>query len=323
MSHQTFMHRCLELAENGRGKTGVNPMVGAVLVRDGTVLAEAWHSGYGNAHAERELAEKLVQKINSKDILYVNLEPCCHHGKTPPCTDIIIEKGIKTVVYGMQDPNPAIAGKGIAALQKAGVTVIGPIDPVSCRRLNRGFVSLQEQHRPWFTLKRAQTTAGAIAHEDGSRKQITSKEQDAWSHEWLRARHDAILVGVQTVVADDPQLNVRSGNSVSPLRIILDPHGRIPHEAKVVTDSQNMNTIIVHSLDDTTALNDLKERGNRLVYIPMMETSFDLQALSKFLVTPTEGWNGITSVLVEGGATTWRTFKAAGLVDEEVTLIGD
>ncbi len=143
--HELFLRRCLSLAEQGRGKTGANPMVGAVLVRDGKIIAEGFHEGFGKAHAERQLLEKLEQKISSKDILYVNLEPCCHEKKkTPPCAQMLVEKGIKHVVYGMKDPNPAVNGKGIQYLRSKGVEVIGPVLEDECLRLNRGFVSVQK-----------------------------------------------------------------------------------------------------------------------------------------------------------------------------------
>jgi len=221
--------------------------------------------------------------------LYVNLEPCCHHGKTPPCTDITIGKGIKKVVFGMYDPNPQVSGKGIEALKSAGVEVIGPVLPELCERFNRGYVSVQTKCRPWITLKRAQTRSGQIANKDRSPLKITDQSQDEWSHTRLRARHDAILVGVQTVINDDPELTVRFGDTnFQPIRVVLDPNGRIPADAKI----RGKNTMII-------------------------DYKFMLDDLCEILVK-----KGITSVLVEGGERTWGSFRDSGMVDEEVILIG-
>jgi diaminohydroxyphosphoribosylaminopyrimidine deaminase/5-amino-6-(5-phosphoribosylamino)uracil reductase len=275
--HERFIRCCLALAEQGRGATGINPMVGAVLVRGGTIIAEGFHSGFGKPHAERQLFEKSDQKIRANDILYVNLEPCCHlDKKTPPCAQMIVEKDIKTVVFGMVDPNPKVAGKGIAFLRSHGVDVIGPVLPDECARLNRGFVSLMSKNRPWITLKSAMTVDGRFANSSGGpRLMITSPEQDRWSHEFLRARHDAILVGIGTILADDPKLTVRphpqplprdrlrqsagGGEKLLPYRIILDPHFKIPLTAKVVNGELAGGTIVVK--DSTSLLVSSELRG--------------------------------------------------------------
>ncbi len=302
MSHEQYIRCCLELATKGRGKVKTNPMVGSVLVspstrpsassglaQDDIIVAEAFHEAFGQLHAERALLERYNGQINSDDTLYVNLEPCCHKGKTPPCTDIILEKGVRKVVFGMYDPNPQISGKGIEALRSAGIEVIGPVLSEVCERFNRGFVSVQNNGRPWITLKKAQTRTGQISNKDGSPLKITSQEQDEWSHAQLRAKHDAILVGVQTVINDDPQLTVRYGDTTfQPIRIILDPNKRMPKDAKV-------------SGQDTKVI----------------DYPFDLKELISSLAE-----EGIMSVLVEGGERTWKYFRDAGMVDEEVVLIG-
>ncbi len=359
MSHSNFIHRCLELAEHGRGRTGINPLVGSVLVRDEKIIGEGWHAAFGEDHAERALFKNFDQEIAQGDVLYVNLEPCSHYGKTPPCTELIIEKGIKTLVYGMQDPNPEVTGKGIQVLRDAGVQVIGPINSVQCRRLNRGFVSLHEQGRPWITLKRAQSKDGRTANDDlpaealraghslgegwakagGSPLKITSEKQDAWSHEWLRAKHDAILVGVETIVRDDPQLTVRlpadrsakrEGSNkkveqVKPLRIVLDPKCRVPLDARIICEG----TIVVVGEEvrksggqEVRKLEEIKEKSVMVMHVPYDGKQFDFAVLWKILTTPNDNFHGITSILVEGGARTWETFKNADMVDEEVVLIG-
>lgn len=383
------MRRCLELAEQGRGKVGTNPLVGAVLVRGGKIIAEAFHEGFGKAHAERRLLENFDQKISSYDVLYVNLEPCCHQGKTPACTDIIRERGIKHVVFGMVDPDPNVAGKGIACLLKHGIRVTGPMERAQCEWLNRGFITLRTKGRPWVTLRSARTKDGAIARPDGSPLKITSPEQDLWTHAWLRARHDAIVVGVQTVIADDPLLTNRfrpssscwivdthevpiqtmtkpvgytnstqkslktrlqSGDSggghrrstffvepdkertgkdkilnaaFSPLRIVLDPHLRVPVEARVVTGSLAVGTMVIAAQGmNRVKRQELEGRGVRVAEIPLEDGHFDLPSLWKILMTPSGDFHGIASVLIEGGTRTWQTFREAGVSDEEVVLMG-
>ncbi len=340
--HEQFMRRCLELAKLGRGKTGINPMVGAVLVRDGKIIAEGFHSEFGKDHAERDLLEPTNQsarsarfgalrEISTTDMLYVSLEPCCHtQKKTPPCTDLIIESGVKHVVFGMKDPNSSVSGKGIEALKKAGIEVIGPVLEDECLRLNRGFTSLQKNHRPWITLKIARTIDGRFAKPDGSPLKITNAEQDEWSHEYLRARHDAILVGVGTILTDDPRLTVRSISnfqfpiSNQPYRIILDSRLQIALTATVVSDEHVARTIVVCTPDaDPEKKSALESRGVRTMECPMLEGIFDRQVLWRLLTTPEGSFHGLLSILVEGGEKTWGRFRKEGMVDEEVLLVGE
>lgn len=313
------MHHCLKIAQQGRGFVGSNPLVGSVLVRDGKVLAEGVYMGEGKPHAERQLLEKYDQKISSSDILYVNLEPCCHHGNTPPCTQIIIEKGIQTVVIGMKDPDSRVAGKGAKALRDAGVQVIGPVMPELCRRLNKGFVSLRENGRPYITLKRAQTRDGAIANPDGSKLCITSDAQNLWSHTHLRATHDAILVGVQTVITDDPQLTIRNGGkkAFQPKVIVLDPELRIPLDAQVIGERciliKDVHTVSPEKEEEC------KKRGVTILPVMLENNNFDFKDLwQKLSVLGVL----LSSILVEGGQKTWEAFKNAQIIDEEVILIG-
>ena len=321
MNHEHFMHHCLQLAQKGRGMVGGNPMVGSVLVRDGEVIAEGWYQGKGSDHAER----MVLDAVSTSDILYVNLEPCCHTGNTPPCTDAIIKTGITTVVYGMQDPDARVAGQGIEQLIDNGITVIGPVLRVQCERLNRGYISLRTKNRPYITLKRAQTRDGKVANTDGTKLCITSQEQNTWSHTHLRSTHDAILVGVQTVVTDDPLLTTRNTNcklqiaNCNPIRIILDPNLRIPLEAKVVGEG----TIIVkeakEAKEDKEAKEEkLKEKGCTVLSIPVINNHFDWNALWEILSTLN---SQLSTILVEGGPKTWEAFKASNLIDEEVILI--
>jgi diaminohydroxyphosphoribosylaminopyrimidine deaminase/5-amino-6-(5-phosphoribosylamino)uracil reductase len=242
----------------------------------------------------------------------------------------------------MRDPNPEVAGQGIQILRDAGIQAIGPIDPVRCKRFNRGFVSLHEQQRPWITIKQAQTRDGRIANKDLSAEalakagslplKITSEKQDAWSHEYLRAKHDAILVGVETIVRDDPQLTVRlkpvdrsagreSSNKksvqVDPLRIVLDPNCRVPLDAQIIGEG----TCIV-TAESADVPSGLEERGATVIKVPFDGKTLDFTALWSVLITPKDNFYGITSILVEGGPKTWETFRKANIVDEEVVLVG-
>ncbi len=310
---------------------GINPLVGAVLVREGNVIAEGWHEGYGKSHAELSLLQKFDQKISTNDTLYVNVEPCCHTDKkTPPCTSAILERGIRHVVYGMQDPNPQVAGKGIALLREHGINVIGPVQRVPCERLNRGFISRMQSGRPWITLHNARTRDERISHDDGSTLKITSPVQDAWAHEYLRATHDAILVGAGTVIADDPQLTVRYMNTKSdqrnPLRIVLDPNMTSPKDARIFDEESASGTLLVTSESGAahSLVAELQARGVRIETVPTDTNGhFVWDALWELLITPNGEFHGTSSVLVEGGPRIWKSFRDAKCIDEEVTLVGD
>lgn len=321
MNDEFFLRRCLDLAAKGRGLTGINPMVGALLVRDGSVIAEGVHEAFGKAHAERQLLEKFDQEMRSTDTLYVNLEPCVHtNKKTPPCAQFLVERGVKRVVYGMKDPNPDVSGKGIEYLNKNGVQTFGPILEQECKRFNRGFLSLQTKGRPWITLKQAVTSDGRHCNADRSFLKITDEEQDEWSHRFLRARHDAILVGVGTVVIDNPRLTTRLVEGPPPLtRIILDRTLRTPPSASAV----GRETIII--VGEGVAAEKRKpfeEAGARVLQVASVSRGFVWADLWKALAVPVGDFHGIASVLVEGGGETWSAFRSAGLLDEEVTLVG-
>ncbi len=325
MNHADAMHRCLDLASLGRQSVGNGALVGAVLVRDGKIIAEGYHAAFGSAHAERALLEAFTDDINPDDILYVNLEPCCHHGKTPPCTDIILERGIKHVVIGMMDPDPRVSGEGIAILQKNGVSVTGPILRAECEWLNRGFVNVRTKQRPWITLKSARSADGRIANSDGSPFKITSPEQDQWSHRYLRARHDAILVGVQTVINDNPTLDARLSEKPDyhPWRIVLDPQGRIPHTSTVVTDVCATSTIVIVTPECAKNVEALKDNGVSIFVVPSTDNGFIWEELWQQLLASSGEFHGVTSVLVEGGEQTWSMFKNASMYDLEVFLRGN
>jgi diaminohydroxyphosphoribosylaminopyrimidine deaminase/5-amino-6-(5-phosphoribosylamino)uracil reductase len=323
MEHAMFMHRCLELASLARRDVGNGALVGAVLVRDGKIIAEGFHAKRGAAHAERDLLEKFSQEIRPDDILYTNLEPCCHHGRTPPCTDIILERGIRHVVWGMIDPDIRVAGEGNAILKKNGVTIEGPVLRAECEWMNKGFTSVRTKKRPWITLKSARMSDGRIANDDGSPLVITSPEQNKWSHEFLRARHDAILVGVQTVINDNPILDARLSDhpNYHPWRIILDPQGRIPHDAKVVSDEYASSTIIIVNPEHQENVDMLRKNGVYIFPVVSENGEFVWEELWRVLLASEGDFQGVTSVLVEGGARTWEIFKTRGLIDMGVRLM--
>lgn len=280
--HHSFLQHCLSLAENGRGTVSPNPLVGCVIVKGGAVITEGFHKEFGGEHAEL-IAIKKAGDLARGATLYVNLEPCAHEGKQPPCTDTIIKAGISTVVFGARDEKNG----GTEELRSNGVEVIGPVMEAECRRQNRGFFSLQENGRPWVTIKKAMRRDGSITGK------ITSEEQDEWSHTHLRAMHDSILVGSGTVVADNPSLTVRYEEFTPyPRRIILDPHNEVPPTAKVLTDEDSARTLVIHEkLPIPDLLEKLKDEG-------------------------------IASVLVEGGPKVWKSFEESGCVDEIVILTG-
>ncbi len=331
-----FLHRCLELAARGRGRVGNGAMVGAVLVRRGEVIAEGWHRGFGMVHAERDLLQRFTDTVCEDDVLYVNLEPCCHHGKTPPCTDVLLERGVKTVVYGMGDPDSRVAGKGRTVLESRGVRVIGPALRAQCEWFNRGYVSVRTKGRPWITLKRAITMDGRIAKTDGSPLAITSPEQNAWSHRYGRALMDAIIVGSGTVISDNPYLTVRYFDSALNkkeksehknyhYRIVLDAGLRTPEDANIVMDDHRAMTILLTAEENVFSQKTKRLEANDVrVFGVAMDVfgMFQWESLWKALLTPRDGYMGITSLLLEGGETTWRVFRECGCIDEELTLIG-
>ncbi|MDO8649378.1 MAG: bifunctional diaminohydroxyphosphoribosylaminopyrimidine deaminase/5-amino-6-(5-phosphoribosylamino)uracil reductase RibD [Candidatus Peregrinibacteria bacterium] len=327
MSDVHFIHRCLELAVRGRGKVGNGAMVGSVLVREGNIIAEAYHAGFGKPHAERALLEAFPGEVHTDDTLYVNLEPCCHHGKTLPCTDILLKRGIKKLVYGMADPDSRVEGKGIALLQQKGIAVRGSLARAECERLNAGFISTRRVGRPFITVKMAMNRAGSISKNDGSPLKITTEDQDEWSHTYLRGRRDAILVGVGTILADDPLLNTRFAQKenteveqFSPLIVVLDPNGRITVTAKILQNSPRKPIIVIK---EGIPLSPVLRDKAQVIACPIRENGlFDFSTLFHLLIEPQNSFHGLTSILVEGGKRTWDAFLRARVVDELILLRG-
>ncbi len=293
-----YMKRVLRLARKGMGNTSPNPMVGAVLVKNGRIIGEGYHHHFGGTHAEILALTGLRKRDTSGSTLYVNLEPCCHHGKTPPCIDPILESGIARVVIGTVDPNPKVNGKSIEKLKATGIEVTVGVLENACRELNFGYLHHIRTGIPWVTVKIAQSLDGRIADSTGRSRWITSDASRKAVHK-LRAAHDAVLMGVNTVVIDNPQLTVRHVRGPNPHRIIIDPKLRIPTDAALfdIADS-NAPWIVTSPEADTQRKTELESTGAKIITVDTRNGKFPWELILQCL-----GKNGITSVLVEGGST--------------------
>jgi len=311
--HQEFMKRALSLAQGGVGKTRSNPLVGAVLVKDGKILGEGFHTQFGGDHAEVEAI------INAKrygfqllgSTLYVNLEPCVHTGKTPPCVESILREGISKVVIGMRDPDRRVNGKGITYLKKNGIEVEEGILEEECKKLNRFYMKHRTTGLPYIILKIAATLDGKIADAKGGSQWITGEGARCYVHR-LRSQVDAILVGINTVLKDNPKLTVRlPGVVASPLRVILDSHLKIPLNTYMLNDQHVEKTIIATLELDNPKVKEITKKGAHVVPIEEENGKVSLVSLLKNLAS-----DGVMSILVEGGASTNTSFLKEHLVDQ-------
>lgn len=302
MAEEQFMKRAIELAKQGSGWTAPNPLVGAVVVKNGRVIGEGYHRKYGELHAERN-ALTACSEDSAGATLYVTLEPCCHYGKTPPCTEIIIEKKIAKVVIGSRDPNPKVAGKGARILREHGIEVVEDYMREACDALNPVFFHYITTKTPYVVLKFAMTLDGKIATRTGASKWITGEAARNHVHQ-LRGRYAGILAGIGTVLADDPMLNCRIDGAHQPLRIILDSHLRIPMGSRLVRSAKEYPLLIVcnESTRDreegTSRIQKLEEAGAKVWTLPEKNGHPDLNVLMQRL-----GEEKIDSVLIEGGGT--------------------
>lgn len=317
--NETYMRRAIELARNGTGWTNPNPLVGAVIVKDGEIIGEGWHHKYGELHAEREALKDCLARGNDPagaDI-FVTLEPCCHFGKQPPCTQALVEAGIKRVFVGSRDPNPLVHGKGNAFLGKNGIEVTEDFLREECDALNPIFFHYITTKRPFVALKYAMTADGKIATKTGASKWITGEAARAYVHE-LRSRYAAILCGIGTVLADDPMLNCRMEGGNNPLRIICDSNLRIPLESKIVKSAKEIPAIIVcDDKADFAKRNSLEQAGLEVLTLPSGKTGkIDLSELMKVL-----GKRKIDSVLIEGGGEINFSALKAGIVNKIYAFI--
>ena len=322
---ESIMGRVLALAARGRGTTRPNPLVGAVIVRGGRVVAEGFHRRAGGPHAELIALAQLPEGGARGATLYVNLEPCCHTGRTGPCTEAILAAGVARVVVGCLDPNPLVDGRGVARLRRAGVRVdVGCLEPES-RALNRAFATWVRERRALVTLKAAATMDGFIAPAEGARSRsrrapvwITGPEARRAAHE-LRAARDAVLVGSGTVLADDPRLTVRLGRDrpvgAQPVRVVLDGRLRTPARAQVL--SRAAPTIIFTRRGAPAARQRaLRAAGAEVVELAAVRGRLPLRDVLHALAA-----RDIQSVLVEGGSAVHGSFVDAGLVDEVVLFV--
>ena len=307
MNDRDYMRLALELAEQGRGRTSPNPMVGAVIVRDGQIIGRGYHRRCGDLHAEREaLAD--CRESPAGGTLYVTLEPCCHWGRQPPCADAITEAGITRVVVGSMDPNPLVSGKGIARLRDCGVTVETGVLRDECDALNRVFFHYITSGRPYVTMKYAMTLDGKIATRTGASRWITGEAARERVH-LDRSRNAAIMVGVGTVLADDPLLTCRIEGGKNPIRIVCDSRLRTPLDSKIAQTAKEVPTILAAAEGDADRTGPFEAAGLRVWVLPERNGHLDLTALMERL-----GAEEIDSVLLEGGGRlNWAALEA-GLV---------
>lgn len=319
--HDRWMQHCLVLAERGAGAVSPNPMVGAVLVApDGTLLGEGWHQRYGGPHAEpHALAD--AEARHGPDVLrtatlYVNLEPCSHVGKTPPCADLLLEKGIPRVVVGMADPNPKVAGKGLARLRAHGVDVTVGVLERTCQRFNEAFTHHLRTGRPLVTLKLAQTLDGFVETRTGEARWISSEPARQQVHRW-RAMLDGVLVGHGTAQADDPALTVRHGQGRQPTRIVLDRLGTLSLPIQLFSDAFADRTLAVTGPAATPSYADaLRSRGGRVWSLPEAQGHLDLGALLDRLGREGQAdGRPMASLLVEAGPRLATALLRQDLVD--------
>jgi diaminohydroxyphosphoribosylaminopyrimidine deaminase/5-amino-6-(5-phosphoribosylamino)uracil reductase len=319
-----FMRQALREALRGRGRTSPNPLVGSVIVKRGQIISRGYHSFFGGPHAEIRALSKLPEGRAEGATLYVNLEPCCYYGKTPPCTKALIAAGIRRVVVGCIDPNPLVSGEGVAELKSAGIEVVSGVMEEEARTLNAPYFTFVTKKRPWVLLKMAQTLDGRMGLASGDSRWITGEAARREVHR-LRSRLDGVLVGIHTVLQDDPELTVRLVRGRNPFRFILDSHLRIPLPSRVLHQPEPEKTIVF----TTQAASQEKRKAIEGTGARVLETPADTEhhvdiraALEKMAQL------GIMSLLVEGGGTVHRSFLLSECVDSLTVavapkLIGD
>jgi diaminohydroxyphosphoribosylaminopyrimidine deaminase / 5-amino-6-(5-phosphoribosylamino)uracil reductase len=296
------MRRCLDLALLGLGRTAPNPMVGAVIVHDGRIIGEGYHAAYGNAHAEVEAVRSVAAEDKNKlreATLYVNLEPCSHHGKTPPCVDLILQHEIQTVVVGAGDPNPLVNGKGLQRLRDAGVSVTIDVLREDCIALNKRFYMFYQSQRPYVVLKWAQSQDGFVAPALAQRVQLSNDLSRVFVHKW-RSEEAAILVGFNTALVDDPELTTRYWPGKDPLRLVFDLKLKLPKTLKLFNG--DVETWVLNHSEEKVESN---VRYKKVSFIDTVSDTMDLLFQT-----------GHNSLLVEGGTRTLESFIHQGVWDE-------
>ena len=326
MEHKEFLKETLKLAEKGRGLVSPNPMVGAVIAKGGRVLGRGWHKAFGLAHAEIEALKQAGEKAKGAT-LYVNLEPCCHQGKTPPCTRAVIEAGIKEVVCSMEDPNPLVAGKGIKELEKNGVKVTAGVLREEAENLNSSYITCITKQRPCVILKWAQTIDGRTATNNGDSKWITSEKTRNFVKE-LRFGTDGILVGANTIINDNPSLDYAAPcfqtrkdllERKKYHKIILDPLLKTPAEGRWWENEKNRVLLVVPQDVPEEKLSAVISKGNgEAIRMECTEGRFSMKKLMKRLYE-----KGLGVIMVEGGSTTLTSFWEEELADEVMIFTGN
>jgi diaminohydroxyphosphoribosylaminopyrimidine deaminase/5-amino-6-(5-phosphoribosylamino)uracil reductase len=298
--HELYMRRTLELARNGTGNVSPNPLVGCVIVHEGKIIGEGWHKKYGEAHAEVNAIETVCNKALLKESsLYVNLEPCSHQGKTPPCADLIIHQQLQNVVIANRDINPLVAGNGIRKLREAGIKVVPDILSNEGYELNKRFFTYMEKKRPRIILKWAETSDGFIARKNNDSRWISDAYSRQLVHKW-RSEEDAVLVGSGTAWHDNPQLNVRDWSGRHPVRIVIDRFLKL-----------GSNQHLFNRQQKTICYNLLKEDAHKnLFYVQLKKEDF-LESLVRHVYE-----QGIQSVIIEGGGQILNSFIKLNLWDE-------
>ncbi len=306
-----YIKHCLLLAEKGLGKVAPNPMVGCVIVHEGKVIGEGYHQQYGGPHAEVNAINSVSDKSKlAESTLYVNLEPCSHHGKTPPCCDLIVKNKIKRVVIGCLDTNPLVAGKGIEKLKQAGIEVTVDVLKDECGELNKRFFTFHEKKRPYIILKWAQTKDGFIAKKPPFTTEenwITNEESNKLSHTW-RAQEGAILVGTTTALLDNPELTTRLSEGKNPLRVLIDKDLKVPHSSNIFSEKAMILVFTDKDAMDSSHIFYRKIDFKRDVISQILDALYGKE---------------INSVIIEGGTNTLQQFIDKGLWDEARIFTGD
>ena len=308
MTDANYMQRAISLAEHGRGWTNPNPLVGCVIVKNGDIIAEGYHEKIGGWHAERNAILNSDTDLSGATA-YVTLEPCCHHGRTPPCSDLLIERGIKKVFIGSRDPNPLVSGKGAKQLRAAGIEVVEDFMREECDKLNPIFFHYIQTKRPYVLLKYAMTADGKIATSTGESKWITG-ETARTKVQQTRHQYSAIMVGVETVLADNPMLNARMPNAKQPVRVVCDSQLRTPLDCQLVQTAKEYRTVIATVCEDLQKIEQYRPLGVEVMVCKARNKRVDLDDLLQKL-----GEMQIDSLLIEGGSSLNFSALESGVVN--------
>lgn len=314
MPKEEYMRLAIELAKKGEGHANPNPMVGAVIVKNDTVIGQGYHRKYGTLHAERNAIASLTESARGATI-YVTLEPCCHYGKTPPCTEAIVEQGIAKVVIGSRDPNPLVSGKGVEYLREHGIEVVEDFLREECDSINPVFFHYIRNKTPYVVMKYAMTMDGKIACHTGASKWVTGEQARAYVQE-LRNRYMGIMVGANTVFVDDPMLNCRMEGGRNPIRIVCDSHLKIPVNSRLVQTAGDIPVIIATTCKEPERQKPYRDAGCEIIVVSEYHGRVCLKELMHRL-----GERNIDSILLEGGGTLNWSALEEGIVNHVMGFV--